>query len=336
MRWLLLWSCAGGPEALAADTRLAVGTNENAAALGLDADTLREGMTQAIDGALAVGDQVPFLAAMDRATAIAATGLGVDYAAHPDHVVVGFSVGTAFTAAEPADSMLPTAGISTQIAGMVGVPLSAFAPEDSLVARFTVFLSGAAAPMPAFDAFQARAATAGAHVQVAVVDGVGDGVARWHGLDLTTGVAWARYTLTLTDKLAVDAPFDPVTVVWRTDGGYQVRVDHLAVPVELSSSAHASVLGVFAGIGADLALGSAARSEASLSGNLITQVPGQSGETHVGEAVLTIEDTARSPLISGRVFFGPDLAFGPVHLYGQLNLGFAGSLGAQGGLRLAL
>ena len=315
---------------------LAVGVNDNAADFGVAADDIRRIVESEVSGELALDDQESFLRAMAGAGALAGAGQGVAYGSQPKVIVVGASFGSAVDrGADAVDGeSLPSFGVATQAGLMVGVPLRAFVPEDSIAARFELYLGGMANRTPNVASFVTRSASFGAHVQISLVEPAGTPQLGWGGVDVTTGVAWSRFSMGLNEQLALQAEINPVRVVWRTSGAFDVSARSVSVPLELTTSTNLAFLGIFAGGALDFR-SAVATSDASLTGNLVAVADGQ-GETHIGEAALNLGARAVAPPVTPRLLVGLEIIAGPVRLYGQGNLRVGNGLGAHGGLRFVL
>src|SRR5262245_10397033 len=143
---------------------------DRAQSLGLDARGIETNLTDETSVELNLVDPDGYLARFARAAAIAAKGMGVDYASHPKKFVVGASVGTAVSgiplAFERDEDELPESGFAFMTSIHAGLNLGSFDAREQVIDRFTIYGSGMGFHAPSDFAFQATMYNLGLHVQI--------------------------------------------------------------------------------------------------------------------------------------------------------------------------
>lgn len=146
--------------------------DETAAQQGVDTAAVEAELQGAIGGALKLNRPEEWMAQMAAANALAAQGMGVDYATNPQKFVFGGSFGSAVNGAGARLGMggaeLPEAGYAVQAAVMAGLNLGAFAEEDRFARRVVVSVHGMLAGGET-GAFMADFYSVGGHLQVKAV-----------------------------------------------------------------------------------------------------------------------------------------------------------------------
>ena len=299
---------------------------------GMNANSVKGELDQAIQGQLNLEEQAEYLAQMSRASAFAGRGMGVDYIVMPKRLVVGGSVGTAGNGAglrAPGDSLMPQGGFAWQVAGMVGLNLGAISNNDGFARRFVIFANGMALQRNR-DPFEAASSNLGGHLQIRLVKPREMVSAEWGGLALTGGYERAIYQMALTQAATVDAG----DLKWEPEGSYTIRSLSESVPVELSTSLRLLFFGVYGGVGWDIPLYARSTADVSLDGDIYARVNGN--QINVGRATVGLDNEAITEDLVTRFFTGIQLKLAVLHAYGHLNVGTDKSVGLHTGLRVGI
>jgi hypothetical protein len=276
-----------------------------------------EKQMQALTTASEVTD---FLDLAANAQALVHKGIGTDYASAIDGVILGVGVGAAI---DPGDQSLSVAtsgeegavpvGAGAQITIMAGYNFARFG-----VPELTLFAHGMGAPF-SLSEYSGSFYNFGVTGQYRLIAPRGEAwPLRWGGLSVTSGVEVSRMRLTLvsTDMVHFDTRVGGVRVKGDSDGKLDLVQSAVSIPLELTTSVTMlQVLTLYAGLGGDLNFGSA-----NLILDLDTTVTANGGEAGTGSAEATLEDAGDPDLLTFRLLGGLQLDFGPVHLFGQVNL----------------
>lgn len=155
--------------------------------------------------------------------------------------------------------------------------------------------------------------TAGAHVQREIV-AAGE---RWAGVDVTTGLEYARWTVgeampIHTHFTVTGANSQKKTIDYLAAGTLDVRADTYSVPIEVTTGVRLGALGLYGGGGLDLTLGSSDIS-AVLSGDLTVNTE----MTPIGTAKITASGSAGPDALGVHALGGIELHTRHVRVYVQ-------------------
>src|SRR5450432_315268 len=212
------------------------------------------------------------LSAFASTTGIADRGLGVSYAVTPNQFMVGgVANGAIATSAALSSSDHVIGGFVFNFAVMAGANLGRWN-----LPRWTVFVNGFYAQAGYHD-LEGHLTTGGAHVQYHVLDGTRSGAVRWTGLDITTGLELAKWTIsTSRDSLPINFKVnnpagDTEELTFNAMGVMNVEADSLAVPIELTTGMRlGGLLTIYGGGGIDLTQATATI-DVQLDGQLVIQ-----------------------------------------------------------------
>jgi hypothetical protein len=187
--------------------------------------------------------------------AFANHGLGVDYQPDPNDLMFGVVADTAFAndAKLSADHVLSATVINYGL--IANANLGRWNHP-----RWTVFANGSYATT-VIHGLSGHLLSAGGHVQYKVLPSVTSGQVRWTGLDVTTGVEYARWEIGLSSHLdtnvSVKGSVDHATVDMASTGTLTVLAETTAVPIEVTTGVRLfNVIGLYAGGGFTLTTGS--------------------------------------------------------------------------------
>jgi hypothetical protein len=302
---------------------------------GLDPVQLEADLDAELRSVLHLDALSTYLTSMAGASFLATKGMGTDYASNVETFVVGGSVGTGIDDGGfrfgRGGQDLPPFGYAFQATAMAGLNLGVLAGGEGFLTRVTLYGHGMALGTSG-EVFAGSLSNAGGHVQVKIVRPRGDVVARWGGLDVTSGFERSRYEMDLTHPLPVDVPGTDGRVSWDGQGTLTLTATTDSVPIELSTNVRILFLTLFGGGGVDLVRG-AADGTIALSGDVVADVDGR--ETRIGSASVTWTERGVPASVHPRLFAGAQVNVLPVKLYAMLNAGVARGVGGHVGLRIA-
>ena len=180
--------------------------------------------------------------------AFANHGLGVDYQPDPDDLMFGFVAGSAIAS----DARLSSDHVLSATVINYGVVADANLGRWHHP-RWTVSANGSYAATT-IHGLTGHLLSAGGHVQYKALPQVVRGQFRWTGLDVTTGLEYARWEIalssTLDTNISVTGTNDHATVDMMSTGTLTVLAETTAVPVEVTTGIRLfNVLGLYAGGG---------------------------------------------------------------------------------------
>ncbi len=307
--------------------------------LGIDLAPLEQELEAQAGEALNLADPQTFIDSMANANGIANKGMGVDYASNMKAFVIGGSFGSSVHASgfrfNRSEEYLPPGGFAFMISAMAGVNLGVLdGGADTFLDRVRVYGNGMALDLPSDREFGGEMYNIGVHVQLKLVNPMGNAVVKWGGFDLTSGWDRSAYRMALSQAVPIDAPLDrDVTATWTADGVYDIASTTDSIPVELSTNLRLAVITLFAGGGVDINT-STSTSEASLSGPIDASFQGRN--ENLGSASLTVGyDGVGEPVVP-RGFGGVQLNLALFKIYAHLNAGANGAVGGHLGARVAM
>ena len=187
--------------------------------------------------------------------AFADRGLGVDYQPDAGDLMVGVAaVGALSTDATLGTSNPALDGAVANIAITVGTNLARW---DH--ARWTVFANGFY-ESSSIHGLDGHLLTSGGHVQYRILQATQPARVQWTGLDVTSGVEYARWAIgiasTLTTHFTVTGTTDHATVDMASTGTLSVLASTVTIPIEVTTGVRFfDTLGAYAGGGLDLTTG---------------------------------------------------------------------------------
>ena len=191
------------------------------------------------------------LQAFANTTAFSDRGLGVAYIVDPGDILVGASA----TGALSSDAALGTGtfvgGAIVNLGVTAGVNLGRWDHP-----AWTVFANGFYESQTVHG-LDGHLTTTGAHVQRKVVAASG----HWIGVDATTGLEYARWTIgeampIHTHFTVTGANDQKKTIDYLAAGTLDVRADTYSLPLEVTTGVLLGALGLYGGGGLDVTLGS--------------------------------------------------------------------------------
>ena len=259
------------------------------------------------------------LSAFSSTTAIADRGLGVSYAVKNNDLMVGIVAnGAIATDASLSDSNNVIGGFVFNFGVMTGANLGRWnAP------RWTVFLNGFYASA-GYSGLEGHLTTGGAHVQYHALGsvpsgGTRSGVVKWIGVDVTTGLELARWTIStqrdsLPIKFKVNNPAgDSEYMTFNAMGKMNVVANSLAVPIEVTTGVRlADTLTLYGGGGVDITQATSTI-DVDLQGQIVIRSTGE----YCGDAHVTATGQASAPTLTAHALAGLQLDVPHANLYVQ-------------------
>ncbi|MEO8845149.1 MAG: hypothetical protein ABI591_24735 [Kofleriaceae bacterium] len=254
------------------------------------------------------------LTAFASTTAIADRGLGVDYAVKTNQLMVGaVANGAIATDASLASADHVVGGFVFNFAVMAGANLGRWGAP-----RWTVFVNGFYAQAGYHD-LEGHLTTGGAHVQYHALDGTSAGAVRWLGVDVTSGLELARWTIsTQRDALSINFKVanpqgDSEYLTYVAMGKMNVEANSLTVPLEVTTGVRfGGVLAVYAGGGLDLT-SATATIDVDLQGQLLLR----SDKTYLGDAHITSTGQASPGSVTAHALAGLQVDVPHANVYVQ-------------------
>ncbi|MFL5784689.1 MAG: hypothetical protein ACJ76H_08785, partial [Bacteriovoracaceae bacterium] len=270
-----------------------------------------------------------------NSTALSSRGIGTDHASKFDRFLLGLSLGAA------AD-LDRNVGLKDQIAGIGGS--ASILLGTKLNKKTDLFFNvGSLSHSKTFDGVmgtnldsEITTNNAGIHLRYNFLDGSGDDMWGWTGLNVSTGYEYNRNKLSFEDVLAEDVNVDlggQAVLQGRLKGKpqYTITSETHTIPVEVFSAVNfLKFFSVFGGAGADFNFG---RSEGS--GNVkanafspLTCVSGVCTNLNLPQAQITGDLNSHKNVdpFFFRGFAGLQLNLGHVKLYGEVNRVFGTQL----------
>ena len=300
--------CGNAPGARAdvtVDVTLTPAGTAMARQLGVSADDLAQRLHDRIDSV--VGTDGASLQAFSDAAVLSSHGLGVDYVSVPESLIVGVAANAASSSGDLAALDRPIGGLAANIAVMAGLNLSPFGHG-----RWTVYGSGFYRAAT-FDGIDGAITNGAAHVQYTVIPATADRVARWTGLELTTGLEMTRWTLGSERAMGTTFSVEGQPIGYDMTGHFQLASSSLAVPVELSTGVRVAVVSVYAGVGLDLVQG-----HGTIDAQLTGPVHDMDGR-ELGTVTITGHDSHGASPFAARALAGVQLEAWKLKVFGHVN-----------------
>jgi hypothetical protein len=241
------------------------------------------------------------LSAFASTTAIADRGLGVDYAVTGTPLMVGIVA----NGAVPTDDSLGTdadrviGGFVFNFAAMVGANLGRWDHP-----KWTVFANGFY-ETAGYKELQGDLTTGGAHVQYRALDGT-RGTVRWIGLDVTTGLELAKWTIsTKRDSLPINFKVDngmgdSEHLTFDAKGVMNVEATSTTVPLEITSGISFGDIAILYGGGGFDLTSATATIDVNLDGDLLIRTTME----QMGHATVTASGQASPDALSFHALAG--------------------------------
>jgi hypothetical protein len=295
--------CAGAARAdVTVDVNLTPAGSQLAKQMGVTADQLAQRLRDRINSV--VGTDGPSLQAFSDAAVLSSHGLGVDYVSVPESLVVGVA-GNVASAAGDLDSRF--GGLAANVAVMAGMNLSAFD-----LPRWTVYGSGFYRS-DTVDGIEGSITNGAAHVQYALIPATPGSVARWTGLQVTSGLELTQWSLGSAKAMGTTFSIQGHTFGYDMMGHFQLASNTLAVPVELSTGVRVAIVSVYAGVGADLAQGQ---------GTIDAQLTGPLHDTdgrNLGTVTIMGHDSHGASPFAARALGGVQIDAWKLKIFGHVN-----------------
>jgi len=282
--------------------------------LHLSVDQLKQNEEDKFNALFQTANLPALLSAFASTTAIADRGLGVDYA------VIGtpLMIGVVANGAVPTDSSLSSSdsqvigGFVFNFAVMIGANLGRWgAPRWTLYANGFYETAG-------YKELQGDLTTGGVHAQYRALEGT-RGRVRWTGLDVTTGLELAKWTIsTKRDSLPINFKVanmmgDSEELTFDSKGVMNVEADSTTIPLEITTGLSLNDLFVlYAGGGFDLTLATATI-DVNLDGDLLIR----SNQENVGHATVTANGQASPGTVTAHALAGIKLEVPHANIYVQ-------------------
>jgi hypothetical protein len=273
----------------------------------------------------------PLLDAFLTTTQFANKSMGVDYQVQPGELQIG-AVATGALSSDQAfnTSSHLTTGAIVNIGAMAGVNLARWGAP-----RWSVFANGFY-ESGSLKSLEGHLLTLGAHVQYKVVMPSAPGTVRWSGVDATSGLELARWTLgnsaPIVTKFTLQGttPGESRNLTLTSVGSLSLVATTFTVPIEVTTGVRfGDVLAVFGGAGIDMTVGSSTLT-ASLDGDLTITQDG----TPVGSVTITASGAQGPSFFDAHVLAGIQLDVPHVHFFVE-GLLAPGVYGASTGLRFS-
>jgi hypothetical protein len=260
--------------------------------LGDSVDGLIQKVHDTIDDIYQTARIGPLLDAFMTTSAFANRSLGVDYEIRTNEV----ELGSVFTGTRPSDETFVTghvvAGTILNVGILAGANLAALDHP-----RWSVFANGfyQAGSLRGLDGHLLSAA---AHAQVKLVPASAPGLARWIGVDVTSGLELARWTLGNSAPIVTHFTIHGSNTSSRnlqlaSTGTLSLVSTTVTLPIEVTTGVRLlDVIGLYAGAGLDLTAGGSTIA-AALDGDLTVTQDG----TQVGHVTIVASgDETASPV----------------------------------------
>ncbi|HEY6039575.1 MAG TPA: hypothetical protein VIV58_35085 [Kofleriaceae bacterium] len=282
--------------------------------LHLSVDQLKQNEEDKFNALFQTANLPALLSAFASTTAIADRGLGVDYG------VLGtpLMVGVVANGAVPTDSSLSgndervIGGFVFNFGAMLGANLGRWgAPKWTLYANGFYETAG-------YKDLQGDLTTGGVHAQYRAIAG-GRGSVHWIGLDVTTGLELAKWTIsTKRDSLQINFKVENMTgdsehLEFDSKGVMNVEADATTIPLEVTSGISLGDLFViYGGGGLDLTFATS-----TIDVNLDGDVLIRDNQENVGHATVTANGQASPGTASVHALAGIKLEVPHANIYVQ-------------------
>jgi hypothetical protein len=336
---LLLTTVAPARADVTVDIQPGSGT-DFATALGVSEQELEDLLRTELEALFNVIRPDDYAQQMADAQAFSTKGIGVDYAGEVENFVFGvaanLSVALDANTISDDSSSRPVGGIAPQLTIMAGLNLHfmGLKPVTIYGNFFTRSFS--------YRDFDATLRNAGFHAQINLFrpkPAKANAAFRWAGFDLTTGIEWSQFKLSLDAGL--DTDFDitgdngSATIALASTGEYTYSSSAFSVPIELTTAVRIlTVLSLYLGVGTDFQVGSS-DFEIDLDAELTGTRPDNGEEVDLGDASITATAEGKPSTAKFRALLGAQVNIWKLRLFAQLNYRPVGTAGVTAGLRIA-
>lgn len=325
--------------ARAQDLTIAIDIDPDAAAQAGITDTaaLESELQSQFDSTLVLDDQAGYMQQMADANVLSAKGLGVDYASNFEKFIIGGGFGTAVNSGGfrfgSGEGALPSSGFAFQATVMAGVNLGFGTDNEKSFARRVRLYGHGLMAGTSRDPFAGQLLNYGGHAQIKLIrpSGKKGSIARFAGVDLTSGYEVSRYTLELEQGI----PIGSGDTFWDATGAYTITAQSTSVPVEVSTGLKIAIISAYVGGAADINLEALADSEIGMTGALQADNPATGQRYDIGTAAVTAAASGEGAAVTPRAFAGVMAHVLFLKLYGHLNVSFDRSVGGHLGARVA-
>ena len=269
--------------------------------IGASVPDLTANAQQKIDALFQLSGLPHLLGSFANTGAFAVRGLGVDYQPDAGDVIMGVVVDGAIASDAQLSTDRPLSATVINYAIHGGLNLARWHQP-----RLTVFASGSYAATT-IRGLSGELLAAGAHLQYKLVPASAPGNARWTGLDVTSGLEYAHWSISLASSLethiVVTGTSGDEYVHMSCTGTLSVLAQTLTLPLEVSTGVRfLDVIGLYGGLGADLTTGSS-----TIDAVLDAVLSINAARMEIGTAHITASGAS-----------GPDAA--TVHAFGGLEI----------------
>ena len=273
----------------------------------------------------------PLLDAFLTTTEFANKSLGVDYQTQPGEIQIGVVADGALSTDEAfTTSSSVTTGAIVNIGVMAGANLGRWTSPRWSVFANAFYESGL------LRSLDGHLLTLGAHVQYKLVMPTPPSAVRWTGVDVTSGLELARWTLGNSAPIVThftvtgDTPGESRNLTLTSVGSLSLVATTFTVPIEVTTGVRfGDVFALFAGGGIDMTVGSSTLT-ASLDGDLTITQDG----TDVGTVIITASGAQSPSFFDVHALAGLQLDLPHVHFFVE-GLLAPGVYGASSGLRFS-
>lgn len=295
--------------------------------LGIDLSSVEAQLRTELDRLFQVVRLKDYLRSFGDAQAFTTRGLGVDYAGHPKLLMVGVAANVSINAEKafvPEDlkSRPPVGGLSTALTVMAGLNLGWLGLRP-----VTLFANGFKHRSTLGD-FAAELENFGFHAQLKLFGPRRESSLwrlffRWGGLDVTTGIDYARLGLSLSQGFSRDIPIgNGASALGRVNvastGSFDIDMRTWSVPLEVTTNFRfLYVLSVYGGVGFDWQAGGGSETTVDLSGSM-TGIAG-SNRLNIGSAQIIATESAEPSPGRLRGILGLQANAWMLRIFAQLN-----------------
>ncbi len=277
--------------------------------LGVSTDELAARLRTQINNTLGLDGGA--LQAFSDAAVLSSHGLGADYVSMPESVIVGVAGSAATGNADVPVLDRTYGGLAANLAVMAGFNFAVLGHP-----RWTVYANGFHRSETVAQ-IDGTITNAGAHVQYAALLPTSDGIVRWSGLLVTSGLELTRWSLassrTTSADFTVNGTRGSADVTIDEMGRVDVTSRSVTVPIEVSTGVRVAVVSLYAGAGVDITSGS---------GTLDAQATGpltdRSG-TALGQVTINGSASHGASPLDARVLAGVQLDAWKLKLFGHVN-----------------
>ena len=273
----------------------------------------------------------PLLDAFLTTTQFANKSMGVDYQTQPGELQIGVVATGALSTDEAFNtSSHLTTGAIINIGAMAGVNFGRWG-----LPRLSVFANGFY-ESGSLKSLEGHLLTIGAHAQYKVVMPSAPDTIRWSGVDVTSGLEVARWTLgnsaPIVTKFTLQGttPGESRNLTLTSTGSLSLVATTYTVPIEVTTGVRfGDIFAVFGGGGIDMTVGSSTLT-AGLDGDLTITQDG----TPVGTVTITASGAQDPSFFDAHLLLGLQLDVPHVHFFVE-GLLAPGVYGASTGLRFS-